>query len=714
MNFLTKTLGTLTGYSIPYTFGEIIDESIAENPSSNSLWKIYDGVSDKDNIPVTIFEFDLKNPVTQRYTSLIQNAVRKHRPLSLLPGILNIVEVIESDRFVYIITEHVRPLSESLTKYANNTKVLGIYQLAVALKFINIEGASVHGNLRLSSVYVTDAAEWKIGGFEFSFKYSENIDFYGLYGNYGALNTGKITPPEYESNSVDCFRSQLAGNKALKFDSYLFGALIFEIMNGRTPSGPEAAKATNLEGIPINKLVAPSVGLRITSEQFLNNGKSSYFATAEVLAYSRFSEISFMNNNEKLDIFKVLVFGSVAIPFLENRVQLELAKTFDQSTSNENNIQTILIYLMYCIVKKSEKNSPSFNMYFKPAFFKAFTFGDRAVRTVVLKILPRIVEQLDKYEVQDKIYSNLVTGFQDTDITVRTETLLSISCIMDKITERQLNNDLLRYLAKLQADLNPQLRANTVICLEKISEKMQPNTRIGVLITAFGKALKDSDYVTRLCAVRGFKSCIRYFEPEICCSKVLSALAPALLEKSAVIRNEAKETFEMYMQKIRDAAAGLDSIEEDNHINADVEGLNDIMSKLSLENLGESLVGAISNLPTPSATPFPESRMNSNNFPKPTQSSDNLIDGFEMSEDDGWGFDDEPIAEAQPRFAPKLKTASSFSGSKSTSRTQSPSLGTKPQTTAKKLVLGKQKPSKVNLNLATKVEDDDDGWGDGW
>ncbi|TID14828.1 hypothetical protein CANINC_004499 [Pichia inconspicua] len=714
MNFLTKTLGTLTGYSIPYTFGEIVDPSIAEDPSSNSLWKIYDGVSDKENIPVTIFEFDLKNPVTQRYTSLIQNSVKRHRSLSLLPGVLNIIEVIESDRFIYIITEHVRPLSESLTKYDDNTKVLGVYQLTVALKFINIEGTSVHGNLRLPSVYVTDAAEWKIGGFEFSFKYNENTDFYGLYGHYSFCNKDKLVPPEYESNGSDCFRSQLSGNKALKFDSYLFGILIFEIMKGRTPSGPEAAKAVNLGGIPINKLVAPSIGLRITSEQFLKNGESSYFATPEISAYSRFSEISVLNSNDKLDIFKILVFGNVAIQFLENKVQFELAKTFDQTNSNENNIQTILLYLMYSIVKRSDRDSQSFKMYFKPAFFKAFTFSDRAVRTILLKILPTIVDQLDKYEVQDKIYPNLVTGFQDTDITVRTETLLSISCIMDKITDRQLNNDLLRYLAKLQADLNPQLRANTVICLNKISEKMQPNTRIGVLITAFGKALKDSDYVTRLCAVRGFKSSIQYFEPEICCSKVLSALAPALLEKSAVIRNEAEETFEMYMQKIRDAAAGLSSIEEDSRIEADVEGLNNTMNNLSLENLGESLIGSISNIPTPSTTPFPESRMNSNNFAKPTQSSDNLIDDFELAEDDGWGIDDEPIAEPQPRSMVKPKLVPSFNSTKSINRGQGPKTAPVP-VPAKKLVLGKQKPTKINLNLATKVEEDDDGgWGDGW
>lgn len=723
MNFLTKTLGTLTGYSIPYTFGDVIDPSVAENPSSNSLWKIYDGVSDKESIPVTIFEFDLRNPAIQKYSPLIQNSVKKHRALSLLPGVLNILEVIESDRFVYIITEHVRPLSKTLNEYNDGSKILGIYQIAVALKFINIEGTSVHGNLRLSSIFVTDSAEWKIGGFEFSFKYNDNPEYFNLYSIYNSVNNNMPVPPEYESNGSECFRTQLAGNKSLKFDSYLFGILIYEIMRGKIPTASEAAKSTNVEGLPLNKLVAPSVGLRITSEQFLSTGESSYFTTNEITAYSKFAHISLMDINEKLDIFKSLVYGNVPLPFLENKVQLELAKTFDQALNNENKIQTVIIYLMFSIVKKSKENSRSFNLYFKPVFFKAFTLTDRAIRTILLKILPLVVSQIDKYEVQDKIYQNLTTGFQDTDITVRTETLLSISCIMDKITDRQLNNDLLRYLAKLQADLNPQLRANTVICLSKISEKMQPSTRTGVLVTAFGKALKDVDPVTRLCAVRGFRSKIDYFEPEVCCSKVLSALAPALLDKSSVIRQEAEEAFEMYMKKIRDAAVVEASIDEDSHINQDVDGLNSLMNNLSLENLGESLMGSISNVPTPSAMSLSESRIGGNYFARPSQSTDDLNADLKFSEDDydydndddGWGFDDEPETQPQQRSTSIPSSVSSFANPRTTPATRGQStLTAKTAVPAKKLVLGKQKPTKLNLNLTAQSVDDDDGWGDGW
>lgn len=726
MNFLAKTLGSLTGTSIPYTVGNVIQQSHIEDSSSKSLWKVYDAISDKESTPVSVFEFDLKHPMNSRYIPLAQNAVKRHRALSLLPGVLTIVEVIETDKSIYLITERVSLLTKDVFALSKESKILGIYQLAVGLKFINIEGSCVHGNLRLENVFVNSSSEWKIGGFEFTINYSDNsLDFLSLYSSYSAMTSSKgmVVPVEFENAGSECFQGQLKGAKGIKFDSYLFGCLIFQILTSKAPSAGEISRSSNLEGLPINKLAAPNAGLRQTVEQFLNNGQNSYFCTSEINAYARFSQVAVLNENEKVETFKALIYSNIPVEFLEVKVMPELKKTFDLTTSNENNIQTILIYLLYSIDSKSTKNSKSFDMFFKPVYFKAFLLADRAVRTILLKVLPNVVDRISKYEIQDKIYPNLVTGFQDTDITVRTETLLSISYIMDKITDRQLNNDLLRYLAKLQADSNPKLRANTVLCLTKISEKMQSNTRIGVLITAFGKALKDPDYVTRLCALRGFESSVDYFTPEICCSKVLSSLSPALLDKSSVIRDEAEKTFDIYMKKIRDESAKLGFNEEDDHIQKEVIDLSNLLNNVSLENLGESLIGNISTFSTPSGTPFPESRMNSFNFGKaPGSSNENLTDknDLDFNIDDGWGSDENSQTNFQTvkSFAkptkrePSTSSAANFKSSFSKPIEKHEPVGN--DTAKKPLVLGKKKPvTKLKLN-DDPLDEDDQGWGDGW
>ena len=732
MNFLAKTIGTLTGTAIPYSFNEPCVLPICENPSSRSIWKVYDGVSDKDSTPVTIFEFDLKNPANYNYITNAKNALKKHKALSLLPGVLTVFETIENDRTLYLITERASSLAEITTEISPASAVLAIYQITTGLKFINVEGSCLHGNLRDHNVFITDSGEWKIGGFEFAFNYQDNaIEFPALYASYPALTfqKGMIISPEFESFGSDCFRTHLKGGKSLKFDSYLLGLLSYQISHNRSPASNEVKTQYNnwsFEGIPINKLLSPNVGLRMTTEQFLGNGETSYFGTPEIVAYSKFSHISIVSLTEKLEIFKALASADISAKFLDFKVMPEIKNVFDITTSNEGNIQTILLYLMFLIYKNSNEESKSFEIFFKPTIFKAFTLSDRAIRTILLKILPHVIENITKYEVQDKIYPNLVTGFLDTDLTIRTETLLSISYVMDKITERQLNNDLLRYLAKLQVDPNPKLRANTVVCLNKISSKMQSSTRIGVLITAFGKALKDTDYVTRLCAVRGFESSIEYFTPEICCSKVLSSLSPALLDESSVIREEAEKTFEIYMQKIRAEAASIKHNEEDDHIEVDVSHLSNLMDSISLENLGNSILETVSTLNTPSGTPFPESRMNSKNNLTRLQSAstENVVNkAFGVSDDfddfdgdDGWDVDDDEIENAKP----VVSKQSSFNKPKSafgaTVQKQETNTINKPSTINKKsMVLGKNKPvTKINLNLQPKVEEDDDGWGDGW
>lgn len=723
MNFLAKTLGTLTGISIPYTFGSVIQPSHIDSASSSSLWTIHHGTSDKDSRPVTIFEFDVKHPANSRYFSLVQNAIKKHRALALLPGVLSIVEVIETDKTIYLITEHAIPLSQLLSNYPKRMKLLGIYQLSVALKYINIEGSCIHGNPRLENIYVTDSYEWKLSGFEFTINYKDNSsDYLSLYSFYTSLTSarGMIVPPEFENSGSEIFQGVGKGVKGIKFDSYIYGLTLYQILTGKAASvSADVSRAVNLEGLPISKLAAPSIGLRVTSEQFLNNGDISYFANDEINAYAQFGKISLLNSTQKLEVYKALITGNVPSGFLEVKVLPDIMNTFNTIKSNDNNIQTTLIYLLFLAYSNLAEDSKAFDQFFKPVYFSSFTIADRAVRTIILKILPKVIDKISKYEVQDKIYPNLVTGFADIDITVRTETLLSISYIMDKITDRQLNNDLLRYLAKLQADSNPQLRANTVICLTHISSKMQSSTRTGVLITAFGKALRDPDHVTRLCAVKGFEISIDFFPPEICCSKVLSALSPALLDDSSIIRQHAENAFELYMKKIRDAASKLQKTEDDDHILVDVDNLNNLMNNLSLENLGQGLISSISDLDTSSQS---QSNINNSlNLQNGLTSKDNLVnDSFDLDDnEDGWGFDDE---DTNSDFVSKSNNFGSVGKPKETFKSFSASKSKTSFTTTSKsieanknLVLGKKKTvTKLNLTVEPTADDNDDGWGGGW
>lgn len=69
---------------------------------------------------------------------------------------------LKTETQVIIGTEFVVPLAIHLkTARDNNLINLGMYKLANALKFLTQDCAMIHGLVRISSVFVTPAGEWK-------------------------------------------------------------------------------------------------------------------------------------------------------------------------------------------------------------------------------------------------------------------------------------------------------------------------------------------------------------------------------------------------------------------------------------------------------------------------------------------------------------------------------------------------------------------------
>jgi len=42
----------------------------------------------------------------------------------------------------------------------------GLFNVGKTLRFINDEATSVHGNVRVSSIFTSESGEWKLGGLE--------------------------------------------------------------------------------------------------------------------------------------------------------------------------------------------------------------------------------------------------------------------------------------------------------------------------------------------------------------------------------------------------------------------------------------------------------------------------------------------------------------------------------------------------------------------
>lgn len=595
MNFLSKTLSTLTGTSIPYT---IKDEIITTNDRS-SIWKIYDGTNPKtDHSPVTIFEFSL-NEIQRNSIGLAKNCFKKLK-LIKLPGIVTIIDFIENESYLYLITEPVTPLYDYLksneSTLGTDAKVYGIHSIASSILFINMKCQSLHGSLSLfnDSVFVDAQGDWKLLGFELLTNLTSDPDqpIYRLSNSTAYFHDN--LPDDVINQGIDSIRSF-----PIKFDSYKLGVFIYSLFTIDNFTSYRASPISNSDLLnapsskfpralvtPFKRLVSAKPNLRVTIDKFLQD-TASYFESNRLISFNqKLREIQFKDDGEKLNFFKYELThyltddntdNDIVFPpgFLDNKLLPELINQYNYllkpnvSASPEevqNAKETRSILLNHIIKFSPNLSSSLFNKSVKPIIVSAFASPDRSIRLVLLTNLQLYAQLLSESDIQLTIFYNLITGFQDTNFMIRESTLTSIITIIDKVSTKQVNQDLLKVLAKSQMDPKPSIRTNTLILIIKISGKIYSNSKNNVLITALSKSLRDPFVPCKMTALSGFEKLLDEFSLEEICSKVLGHLAISLMDsKSYKVRQEARRIFDLYLKSVEKHAATLpnDEVDED-------------------------------------------------------------------------------------------------------------------------------------------------------
>lgn len=140
---------------------------------------------------------------------------------------------------------------------------------------------------------------------------------------------------------------------------------------------------------------------------------------------------------------------------------------------------------------------------------------------------------------------------------VREQTLKSILTIVEKLSDRTINGELLRHLAKTANDEQPGIRTNTTICLGKIAKYLGSSTRTKVLIAAFSRSLRDPFVHARNASLMALAASAEYFGEDDCATRVLPCICPLLLDKEKLIREQANKAIDVYLQKIRKAGDAM-------------------------------------------------------------------------------------------------------------------------------------------------------------
>ncbi|KAL8422112.1 hypothetical protein RB596_002735 [Gaeumannomyces avenae] len=546
MDFLKSAVASAIakGPPFPYTFGDRVD-------LDQSIWTLYNGTRREDGSNCSIFSFDIT--ANKARLPLAKNSLKKLRTLRH-PGVIKVLDTVETDTYIYIATERLVPLRWHVKRKSLSPETLkwGLYSVARTVKFINDEASSIHGNLTVSSIYTSESGEWKLGGFDVL---SNVKDDDAIIYTYGSLvpDSARYAPPELAKSGWDAIKK----GPHTAVDSFNFGTLIFEAFNGDFMGSDQAGQTKNVPPsmqASYKRLVNANPKARLSVGHLLDQGlrRGAFFDTPLIKLTDGVDNLGVMSETERDDFLGDLDQLTDDFPedFFKMKVLPELLKSVEFGGGGPKAFAVVM--------KIAQKlSSEDFDAKITPVVIRLFSNPDRAIRVCLLDNLSLMIDRLSQKVVNDKIFPQLVTGFTDMAPVVREQTLKSVLVIISKLSDRTINGELLRYLAKTANDEQPGIRTNTTICLGKIARNLGTSSRSKVLIAAFSRSLRDPFVHARNAALLALGVTSDCFTDEDCAAKLVPAICPLLIDKEKLVREQADKTLETYLQKIRKAAAAM-------------------------------------------------------------------------------------------------------------------------------------------------------------
>ncbi|CAL3971258.1 hypothetical protein PZA11_007792 [Diplocarpon coronariae] len=532
------------GPPFPYTFGDQVDVE-------TSIWTLFNGTKREDGTNCSIFSFDIT--ANKSRLPMARNALKKLRTFRH-PGVIKVLDTVETETYIYIATERLVPLRWHIKRKSMSTETLkwGLCGVAQTIKFINDEASSVHGALRVGSIYTSESGEWRIGGFEVlsSMKDDEAIIY-----NYGSLvpDSGRYTPPELSKSGWETIKK----NPLTAVDAYGFGILIFEVFNGEFIGGDQAGQTKNVPPSmhsSYRRLVNSNPKARVSVGNFLDQGRRSggFFNTPLIKLTEGVDNLGMKSEGEREEFLDDLDQLSDDFPedYFKMKILPELLKSVEFGGGGPK---------VFSVVMKISKKltDEEFDNKVTPAVVRLFGSPDRAMRVSLLDNLPVMIDRLTQKVVNDKMFPQIVTGFTDVAPVVREQTVKAVLTIIGKLSDRTINGELLKYLAKTSNDEQPGIRTNTTICLGKIAKNLGVSNRAKVLIAAFSRSLRDPFVHARNASLMALAVTSDSFTEDDCAGRILPVLCPCLLDKEKLVRDQASKTIEIYMQRIRKFASTM-------------------------------------------------------------------------------------------------------------------------------------------------------------
>eukprot|EP00903_Cladosiphon_okamuranus_P016041 g14811.t1 len=540
---------------LPFVVEEEV-ESYPESPETCS-WRMHRGTKRTGGGPVSIFRLDLKTcPPIAKVSG--QDGMKNLRTLRH-PHVLACLDSVQLETEYVIATEEVIPLVKWLRENCEEGKkdeqvAWGMHCLCCALKFLHEDCKFYHNNISTDTVFVTSGGDWKLGG----------MDLLSPLGgtDYSIAERRGLQPRQFQSaerNNHDWWRYSptLDGGGVHMpihcMDVYAMGKLLERVYPEGIPAGLERY---------VSKMLLPEPTKRPTASQYLRCAFLRKQTVKDLTALELFSVKSPEEKAELLQRFTIKSHSRQAL--VHKVVPLLLAELAKASNTTPGALaqgaarSTVSLCLPPLLEISKEMSDDDFHARVQPAIAGLFAVNDRGVRVMLLTSIPSYGKRLEDKVVNDQVFDPLCAGFTDAAAPLRELTLKSMVAFTQQLSEKNMNEKLIKHLARLQGDTEDSIRTNAIIFLGKVAAQLSPAVRDKVLLPAFARGVKDPFVATRLAGLRATAACHQHFRAEEVCAKVLPTVMLCLIDPgSDAVREAAFACVDTYMTKLREVSARM-------------------------------------------------------------------------------------------------------------------------------------------------------------
>lgn len=536
------------------------------NISSNDFIQ-YDGNNGRTNELVTVLVsnsiYDVNDTNSRINNYLTKLKTTRH------PHILKYIDSSVVNNKLYIVTERVMELSlwldtfkQSDVQVYHNSVCLGIYHIASAISFINNTLKSVHGNITHTSIYVSQTGDFKLAGLQHCCEYTK-LNKNTLYSMRNTLS--QYASPELMNQSDTLLQAPINC-----IDSWSFGCLLYALYNG-VYSFTSSTQLTTPGKIPnailsdYKKLLATNMNNRFNTQQLLDTSK--LFKQNQFLQVILFLEnLPIKSSDDKIDFFTNKFtpdsIQQYPITALQHKILPTLTTSLDfgSGLSVFNNILTCILKIGQLLGTDID-DKQQYEKLVLPTITNLYSKQERSIRVQLLSTLNMYIDYLNNDLINNTLFNSIITGFTDSTPLLRELTVKSIPLLASKLNNSNFEQ-LLQRLNKLQIDVEPAIRTNTIYCIAKISSYLTTKLRDKLLLPSFVRGLKDTFIPARLASINSMAATIEYYDCNKLAKQVLPNISVCTVDTNKDVRDAALKLINVIVGKLSDNSDQLPNIQQ--------------------------------------------------------------------------------------------------------------------------------------------------------